>query len=382
MTVSASGDRPTVLHVTQPVSGGVGSYVAAAVADQQSRGWNVVVACPDGGTLPARLITAGIDWREWSARRAPGAAITGEMLALRRVLRSVPADVVHLHSSKAGLAGRLALRGRLPTIFQPHGWSWLAAGRGVGAGAVRWERRAARWTQMLVCVGDGEAALGRSRGIRGRYEVVRNGVDLARYTPVDEGQRLAARTALGLDPAAPVAVCVGRITVQKGQDVLLSAWPRVTARHPDAALVIVGDGELLTVLGRRAPAGVHFTGAADDVRVFYAAADVVVLPSRWEGLSLSLLEAMACARPVVASAVPGLADALPSHGGALVPVGEPVALAEAIIARFDQPELAHAEGEVAAGAAAAYDLRGTLDRLARLTEQLAAGQERAGAIPG
>jgi glycosyltransferase involved in cell wall biosynthesis len=380
--MSASGDRPTVLHVTQPVSGGVGSYVAAAAADQQGRGWNAVVACPDGGPLPGRLIAAGIDWREWSAHRAPGAATTGELLALRRVLRSVRPDVVHLHSSKAGLAGRLLLRGRLPTIFQPHGWSWLAAGRGVRAGAVRWERRAARWTQMLVCVGDGEAALGRARGICGRYEVVRNGVDLARYTPASEGQRLAARTALGLDPAAPVAVCVGRITVQKGQDVLLSAWPRVTVRHPDATLVIVGDGELLTVLGRRAPAGVRFPGAAEDVRVFYAAADVVVLPSRWEGLSLSLLEAMACARPVVASAVPGLADALPSDAGALVPVGESVALAEAIIARFDQPERARAEGAVAAGAAAGYDLRGTLDRLARLTEQLSAGRGRAGAIRG
>ena len=297
-----------------------------------------------------RQLPAGIDWREWSAHRAPGAATTRELLALRRVLRSVRPDVVHLHCSKAGLAGRLALRGRLPTIFQPHGWSWLAAGRGVRAGAVRWERRAARWTQMLACVGDGEAALGRARGICGRYEVIRNGVDLARYTPASEGQRLAARTALGLDPAAPVAVCVGRITVQKGQDVLLSAWPRVIVRHPDATLVIVG--ELLTVLGRRALARVHFTGAAEDVRVFYAAADVVVLPSRWEGLSLSLLEAMACARPVVASAVPGLADALPSDAGALVPVGESVALAEAIIARFDQPERARAEGGVAAGAAA------------------------------
>jgi glycosyltransferase involved in cell wall biosynthesis len=235
---------------------------------------------------------------------------------------------------------------------------------------------------MLVCVGDGEAALGRARGIRGRYEVVRNGVDLARYTPASEGQRLAARTALGLDPAAPVAVCVGRITVQKGQDVLLSAWPRVTVRHPDATLVIVGDGELLTVLGRRAPAGVRFTGAAEDVRVFYAAADVVVLPSRWEGLSLSLLEAMACARPVVASAVSGLADALPSDAGAVVPVGEAVALGEAIVARFDDPERARAEGELAAQAAAAHDLRHTLDRLARLTEQLAAGRALAGALPG
>jgi len=63
-------------------------------------------------------------------------------------------------------------------------------------------------------------------------------------------------------------------------------------------------------------------------------------------------------------------------------VGESVALAEAIIARFDQPERARAEGAVAAGAAAGYDLRGTLDRLARLTEQLSAGRERAGAIRG
>ena len=117
----------------------------------------------------------------------------------------------------------------------------------------------------------------------GNYVLVRNGVDLSRFRPAGDADRAAARALLGLEPAAPLAVCVGRVCRQKGQDTLLEAWPRVTARHPAATLAVVGDGDLLPALRRRAPAGVRFTGAVDDARPWYAAADVVVVRGRVRG---------------------------------------------------------------------------------------------------
>jgi len=182
-------------------------------------------------------VAAGVRWRSLPATRSPGPATLAETLALRRIIDSVGADVVHLHSSKAGLAGRLAVRARLPTLFQPHGWSWLAATGRTGRLALRWERLAARWTTTVVCVGDGERAVGDDAGVTAPTRVVRNGVDRRRFPAPEPGARAEARATLGLRDDQPLVVCPGRLTRQKGQDVLLAAWPAVRERCPTAVLV-------------------------------------------------------------------------------------------------------------------------------------------------
>lgn len=246
-----------VLHVSQPNGGGVAVYVGQAAGDQRRRGWEVAVACPRGGDLPERCAAAGVPWFPWDARRAPGPRTLLEARSLRRLVATFAPDVVHLHSAKAGLAGRLPRRPRgSPTIFQPHGWSWLAATGRQETASRLWERLAARWTDALVCVGIGELQEGMRAGVRGEYRVVRNGVDRRRFRPADGAARLAARARLGLPATVPLAVCVGRLTRQKGQDVLLAAWPEVTARCPSARLAVVGDGEDLDALRGERVAGV------------------------------------------------------------------------------------------------------------------------------
>ena len=165
----------------------------------------------------------------------------------------------------------------------------------------------------------------------------RNGVDLARFLPANEGDRLRARKALDLPLDAPLAMCVGRVTRQKGQDVLITAWQAVRDTCPVALLAIVGGGDLLETLRSQAPPGVIFVGPVDDAYPWYVAADVVVLPSRWEGLPLTLLEALAVGRSVVGSDIPGVAEALPDNAGALVRMGDVVAFADAIRPPPQQP---------------------------------------------
>ncbi|WP_214321164.1 glycosyltransferase [Nonomuraea sediminis] len=364
----------SVLHVAQPTDGGVAGYVVAAATDQMRRGWHVTVAAPAEGPLRERLAEAGIGHLAWQARRSPGPSSLAEARALGRLVRRLDPDVVHLHSAKAGLAGRLALRGRWPTIFQPHGWSWLPCRGAMERVVTAWERAATSFTDALVCVGEGEAELGRSRGLRGNLVVIRNGIDLERFPPVGLEGRTRARRDLGLAEDVPLVLCPGRVTHQKGQDILLDTWPRVTARCPRALLAIVGDGELADALRERAPAGVRFVGATRDPRPWYAACDVVVLPSRWEGLPLTALEALACGRPVVAFDVPGLAEVLSWDVGELVTFGDERALAEAVSLRLRHPMIAWNEGLSAAVRAKLFDARLTFDRLAELT--LATGRPR------
>jgi glycosyltransferase involved in cell wall biosynthesis len=383
-----------VLHVAQPVDGGVAGYAVAACLDQLARGWEVAVACPDGGWLPARLAELGVPRLPWAAVRTPGPSSVDEARRLRRLVRGYRPDVVHLHAAKAGLAGRLRRCRGVPVVFQPHGWSWLAATGPVRAASLAWERAAARWTDLTVCVAAQEAEVGRAAGVRGRYAVIRNGVDLNRYRPAGDAARARARRRLDVAPDVPLAVCVGRVTRQKGQDVLLAAWPRVRAHCPAALLVLVGDGAGLAGNGAGIGAGiaagitagdvpgVRLAGAVPDVRDWLAAADVVVLPSRWEGLPLAALEALATGRGLVATDIPGLAEVVTPAVGALVPPDHPGALAEQVARRLADPGLARAEGIAAARHAAAFDIRHTFHRLAAATEALARPPRSTGNVPG
>lgn len=351
-----------VLHVSQPTEAGIARVVGYLVADQRSAGWDVVAACPPDGPLAADALALGARSVPWPATRSPGAAVPGEVLRLARLVDEVKPDLVHLHSSKAGLAGRLAVRGRLPTIFQPNGWSFLAATGALRPAVLAWERYAIRWAHRVLHVSQRERTDAELLGIRGRGVVVPNGVDLDTFTPQDDAARARARAGLGLG-AGPIAVCVGRLCRQKGQDVLFAAWPRVRAEVPDAQLVLVGDGPARPALTAAAPPGVVFAGRAGDPRPWYAAADVVVLPSRWEGMSMVQLEAMASARCVLATDVSGVAEALPD-GAVVLPVGDPAALGDALAARLSQPALVAAEAAAARDRArSTYDVRRSATRV-------------------
>ncbi|MEU2283137.1 glycosyltransferase [Streptomyces sp. NPDC013178] len=334
MHQSSTDPRPRVLHVTQPVDGGVARVVTDLVRAQIEAGLAVTVACPDGA-LTTGLRPLGADVRHWRATRSPGPSLAREVRHLARVVHDVRPQLVHAHSAKAGLAGRLAVRGRIPTVFQPHAWSFEAVGGATSALALVWERWGARWASQVVCVSEAERTTGVRAGIRARWSVVPNGVDLRRFRPAPTATvRAGLRPLGGVDPAAPLVVCVGRLCRQKGQDVLLEAWDTVARRVPGARLVLVGDGPDHDRLQARAPRSVVFAGAVDDAVPWYQAADLVVLPSRWEGMALAPLEAMACGRPVVVTDVDGARESLPpSHDPhCLVPPENPAVLADALAA--------------------------------------------------
>jgi glycosyltransferase involved in cell wall biosynthesis len=364
-----------VLHVAQPLGEGVPTVVSALVKGQVAAGWRVSVACPPASELTHRSHEAGATVLAWEARRAPGPSTLSETARLARVVRRVRPDLVHLHSSKAGLAGRLALRGRLPTVFQPHAWSFLAAGR-MAAGARAWERLGARWADRIVCVSEDERASALVAGVDGRWSVVPNGIDLEHFPPAGAAERTAARRALALSDR-PLAVTVGRLCAQKGQDLLLSAWPSVLDHVPGATLALVGDGPDATQLRSGAPDSVHFVGRRDDIATWLAAADVVVLPSRWEaGLSLAAMEAMGTARSVVVTDAEGSHEVLDAAAGDVVGLADPAALAAAVSRRLLDGDLAGREGTAGRRhVEARHDVRASIELVRGVYEDVLTARE-------
>jgi glycosyltransferase involved in cell wall biosynthesis len=364
---------PRVLHVTQPVDGGVARVVAELVRAQRAAGFGVTVACPESG-LAQTLRELGANVRHWPATRAPGRSLPREVRRLARVVDEVRPDVLHAHSAKAGLAARLAVRGRIPTVFQPHAWSFEAVGGVTAATAVVWERWGARWAARVVCVSEAERERGVRAGVPAHWRVIPNGVDPARFHPTAVTSARAALAPLaGLDPAAVLVVCVGRLCRQKGQDVLLEAWSSVLRRVPAARLALVGDGPEEARLRHRAPEGVLFAGAVTDAVPWYQAADLVVLPSRWEGMALAPLEAMACGRPVLVTDVAGARESLPPGHRAhcLVPAGRPGPLGDALTRVLLDPPLRESLGlQGRRHVLTAHDVRHSAEAVAALYREL------------
>jgi len=193
-----------------------------------------------------------------------------------------------------------------------------------------------------------------------------NAVDTAAYCPATAEERSTLRARLRLPPEGPLCLFAGRLTPQKGPEILLEAWTRCP--ETDAHLCLVGDGSLRPALEARAAAGpspdrITFAGAVEEAADYLRAADLLVLPSRAEGMSNVILEAMACAVPVITTDLAGNRDVLGVERtrGWLVPPEDPGALAEAIRGLLASPRL---RAEIGSAARAAALERFTLQKVA------------------
>jgi glycosyltransferase involved in cell wall biosynthesis len=220
--------------------------------------------------------------------------------------------VVHTHSSKAGILGRLAAAAvGLQTVHTVHGFGIDALGPRARPILLAAERIVDPLTDVAVFVCESDAAFAERNGLFRRAErrVIRSGIEETTFLtlrPPAERSRLRTqtRTALGIDDTAPVAITVANLKRQKDPLFhvdILAAWRR---RQENARLVFVGDGPLREEVVAHANArgvadALHLVGFVDDVRPLLAAADVFLLASAWEGLPRSVLEATAAGLPCV-----------------------------------------------------------------------------------
>lgn len=286
-----------------------------------------VVLCLTRAGTSTRLLPAGIEVIELGKRPGNSARF---LLRLARVLRRLRPCLVHTRNWP-GLDGLIAAR--LAGIRQVvHGEHGLGSDDPSGLDPKRLlvRRALGRWPREYTCVSRSlERWLGDVVRVPRPVTRILNGVDTALYRP---GSGEAARRGLEIPEGAFVVGIVGRLDAIKDHPTLFAAHARVLAAIPNARLIVVGDGPERGRLEASAPEGVLFLGDRGDVPELLRAFDLFVLPSANEGISNTVLEAMASGVPVVASRVGGNPE-LVEDGvtGALFPAGDPDALAAAAL---------------------------------------------------
>ncbi len=324
-----SSPVPIALVITDLDVGGAERALLALTLKLDPSRWKPSVTClgPEGA-LVEPLRRAGLDVACLNGdRRRPFAVVN----RLARRLRAVRPSLVQSFLFHANLATRLAA----PWAGRP----WVVGGLRVAERRAVWHLSLDRWTVGLatgsVCVSKGVERFARQEGQlpADRLTVIPNGIDvktLDHALPVD-------RRTLGLADGHHLALFVGRIEAQKGIGPLLEAAEIVAEARTDWFLLMVGDGpdrarwEAVTHKSPQLQNRVRWLGRRSDVPGLLKAADIVVLPSLWEGMPNVVLEGMAARRAVVATAVEGSEDlVIPGLTGWLVPPGEPKPLAAAL----------------------------------------------------
>lgn len=291
---------------------------------------------------------------------------------LRRAMRAFRPDVVHTHSSKAGILGRLAakLEGVPTVVHTVHGFGFTPLQPLPMRFAFRSaEKVLARWTDHFITVSETDRRRGVEIGLftGDRSTVIRAGIDLEGFRSAGGGD--AVRKQLGIPGQVPLVTQVGNFKPQKAPLDFVRVAAATAERFPETWFVMVGDGplrpaaeELARTLG--VAERVVFCGWWDDVPALLDATTVSVLTSVHEGLPCSVVEALAAGVPVVATAVDGTVEVVrPGDNGYLAPVGDVRALADGVCRLLGDPE------ERARMAALARDGLGEFDRDVMVRQQ-------------
>lgn len=337
-----------VLHIIDHLGlGGAQTFMVELACYQQRHTTIAPTVCclTELTVLSTRLEQAGVPLIHFHVNRRNYAQVAAIPWRLNRLIRQGRYDLVHTHLFTSATFGRLAaLTARVPSVNHEQCNEWSGV-----SGLIRTVDRAlGPVTAMQICV----SASTRDYNIRGkgiapqRLIVIPNLVDPQRYRPAaDPTLRTRVRAEFGLPAETPLVIGIGRLERQKRFDIFVQAAAAVLTQMPAAAFLVVGDGALRPALTQQAQelgvaARVHFTGARSDVATLLQAADLFLLTSDYEGLPVTLLEALATGIPAVATAVDGNVEVFAwGDVGALVPPAHPQAAADATLRLLAAPEL-------------------------------------------
>lgn len=349
--------RRIVLAVTLAEQGGVQEFLLLFAKYLQASGHDVTLLAGEGSWLFEACTKKGIATRQLAyMRRAihPWHDVCA-IFELKRVLKELSPDAIHLNSSKMGVIGSLAARlARIPrVVYRIGGWTFLEP----LSPFTRWvyrisEQLSARLKDIIICVHPGDEVVARSLNILPRASLITipNGINL----PQLEARLLSreeARKKLAIDTGSFVFGTIANLFPAKDLPRYLEACALVHTKHPEARFVIVGEGmERSAIEHKRRELNledaVHLPGAIQNASNILRGFDAFVLPSAKEGMSWALLEAMATGLPCIATDV-GANAWLLKDAGWIVPAQDSTVLAQAMENALQQPQKRMTLGQLA-----------------------------------
>lgn len=363
--------KPAVLHVLEAMEGGTRRHVCDLLPQLSARGYSVALATSFRRNPALRdditpaLASCGIPVHELPMRRAIAPlADARAALRLSRLVRTLNPDILHTHSAKAGILGRLtgAAHG-IPVVHTPHAFPFLMEGGRCKKGLYRFfERLAQPTTAALIAVSQEEARAAREIGFPpGRIHHIPNGIGTPPQPP----------------PATPPLQAIaffGRLSRQKGVDLLLRAVANL-----DIETHIHGRGEDEAALRRQCQSRglgqrVRFMGECpqSDITARMRDYPMIVIPSRWEGCPYVVLDAFAAGVPVLATRVGGIPDLIQDGAnGTLIPAEDVPALSAAIAALLQSPTRRRGIATAAQQSLSRHTLTAMADSIERVYHKVA-----------
>lgn len=376
-------ERPKIVHlITRLDLGGAQQNTLYCVRHHDRARFDVALLAGRGGLLDddARSI-GGAEVNLLDGLVHPISPIRDLAVVARLASALAGTDLVHTHSSKAGVLGRLAARwaGVRAVVHTVHGWSFNdVQSRAVRRAYVELERAAARITDRLICVAEADRARGLAEGIghEGQYVVLRSGIEPAAYM-APPGVRERVRAELGFVGDEVVVGAIGNLKPQKAPLDLVAAARLAVQRDRRVRFIVAGDGPLRAETERAIAAGglqgvVRLLGWREDVPELLAAMDLFLLTSRFEGLPRAALQAIAASVPVIATDTGGISEIVhDAESGYLVGVGDVAAAAERVVCLAADPVLRSRIARAARNRLGAeFDIGTLVGRLERLYDEL------------
>jgi len=363
----------SLLYVIDGLEFGGGERVFLQLASNLRKRYRVVVASKTNGPFASELNKLGIELLSVNMSKQ----LTFKPIRqLRNIIRQNDINLVHSQGARADFFARLASRGTnaphiICTVAMP------VEGFEVGP----WRRRiyrlmdqlSERYVDRFVVVSDvlkKTLTVGRSIDAQ-RVVRIYNGIELDQYRL--DLQDTGLRNQWNIPPSVPLIGAIGRLVWQKGFEYLIEAIPRILSTVPEATFLIVGEGPLLDNLGGLArKLGVDnkviFAGFRNDIQNVLATMDIIAVPSVLEGFPMVTLEAMAMAKPIIASKIQGISEQIvDGEEGILIPPKSPEAIAAEVSRLIDDRELSL---KLAAAARRKVESHFSIEKMVRETEEV------------
>lgn len=271
------------------------------------------------------------------------------VLKIRKIIKNEKPDIVYLHSSKAGAIGRIALlfNKKIEVLYNAHGWYFNAEiGNKKRKIFAIIERILAIKTDMIINISkdEYESAIKYKIANKNKMCVIENGIDFRKFNNSNQyREKIRKENKISKDEI--VIGVVGRISEQKDPITAIRAFKMVHDKYNNTKLMYIGSGELEKNIIKYAKENnlkeyVIITGWVNDVENYIPAIDIAILPSKWEGFGLAIVEYMACKKPVIATKIGGIQDIIcDEKKGILIEKQNYVQLYEAILKYINDKEL-------------------------------------------